>query len=200
MSKFRELFVANRQTFYHFDQDGHKVPDDVWYRYLVMLLLAFVAALFADAQQDDFLGSVIAIISIIIGFAFSVLVFFATQDPLKIVSDVSREKRNQKSRANELGDEIFVNIGYFVYISLGFLVAACVWFFVANEKSVILTLVELFEFQEDKDVTKFSMAANFWVFKLVQFAVFALFFESIATFFRVVRRVMFYFSERRLLM
>jgi hypothetical protein len=201
MRSLIQAFKADRATYYRLDSMKKEIRESVLKKYASFLLIGIISAFSLSSENEEAINASIAAMSIVLGFAFSVLVFFATQDPLSIRGEVARERRLAKDRANKLADELFDNITYFVYSALSFVVISCILLFLEGEESVGARLVDTV-FNDSsltyiKTIKSVVSGTNDILLRFVKFLMILTLLESVYTFFRTVRRIVFYFEERR---
>jgi hypothetical protein len=194
MGNFPEIWRRNRDTFYD-DRDGS--PSAVWPRLLVEALLSALLALLLATPTSDFIDSVITVQSILVGFAFSVLFFIVSSDRVTDIPGPSLENKARLARLNKLSDELFYNVSYYTAVNVVSLMIALSFRFpgLSNFGNTIL------EFDMSSMVSPFLKAKvdNLLILTgyIYEFFFFLLLIESGYTFYRIVVRVNFYFTEKR---
>ena len=131
--------------------------------------------------------------SILMGFAFNVMVYISSQDALRVDTARYREDKAKFERLNTLADEIFYNLSYYIAVALLSVVLCVLWFIASGSDGAYV-------------VSGFVAKATHltWVENVPSLGYFAIKFlvlitatESILTFGRLIRRVTFHFKERR---
>lgn len=200
MLNLYDLFKKNAETFYSIHQDGSKSYENIKIRYFLIFSAALIMASISSAFNDNIMMGIITVESIIMGFSFNVMVYIASQDSLK--EDVSkyRENRKKAENLNQLSDEIFYNISYFINISLVCIIISVFWISVKSDSTITKMILELFIVISDTKNNIYipcAISTFNWIWKL---ALFATTLESLLVFYRLVRRVTFHFQERKKLL
>lgn len=193
-----ELFGIIKGHFKTFYDYRSKEPENLLFRYSILLLLSALFAFIFPYFNKDFLSSVIGVFSILIGFTLNVL-FYLISKPLfeKVEPSLDRTLKLKFNKMQTLQNEIISNVLYFnlvslfvVSISVLFLTTSSVKFgyieiiewnifeyFTKNYDNIIITGVKYFQL----------MAALFYYFLLS---------EVFMNLFRLVSRVSFLFREK----
>lgn len=189
------LFRENAKTFYVIRQDGSKDVISLSARYVSLILISVIVALLSKASNDNILAGIITAQSILMGFAFNVMVYISSQDALKLDISGFREDKLKAKRLNDLADEIFYNLAYYIAISLLSVVFCLIWMTIRSDNT-------LYEFalrgaaRISRPLIDSAFATANWTWR---FLLFFATFESLLAFGRLVRRVTFHFRERRVL-
>jgi hypothetical protein len=193
MATVKEIIQRNNATFY--DYQSKKVHSP-YGRMLKFLILSLLASILFDDLGDSFLNSVLAVQSILIGFSFSVLFFLVSGSISISEQEYSREKKYRIERLNTLATELFYNVAYYNTVSI-FSVVLALLFLLPNfsifssvlENSLFQSLLE--KLPPDTLEKMQDIGSRFLTLIFV-----FLFSDSVFTFFRIVRRVNFFFSEK----
>lgn len=183
------IIIENRNTFY--DNRTNETLR-VWPRLLVFGLLSFVASWFLMLPIGEFLNAINTVISILLGFSFSVLFFLASHQRVEALNKDSLEQENKIRRINRLSREIFYNVSYFLTVSM--LVLAL---------SIIILLpdfwvrfLHLCKAVGGRCEGGYLQTTFFYVSLLSRVTFSFLIIESAFTFLRLIIRVSFMFEER----
>ncbi len=201
MVSFKDIFQSNFETFYVIHQDGTKSQIHLKKRYAAISLFAAISAYFSDAFNDNIMMGIITVESILMGFAFNVMIYIASQDAL--TSDISkfRESKIKAQNLNVLADEIFANLSYFITICLFCAVISILWISFKSGDDLILMAQAVVSYIS-KSPALLELAN--WVFLGInfiwKFLLFGTAIESVLSFNRLVRRVTYLFQERRKLL
>lgn len=193
MATVKEIIKRNNDTFYDYRSKKGKSP---YARFLVFAIIAAVAATFFNDLGDGFLNAVLAVQSILVGFSFSVLFFLVSGSIALNEAEYSREKRYRVERLNTLATELFYNVAYYNTVAIGSVVVALL--FLLPNLSVFPSLASSSVVQAMTG----SISASTYdqivdvASRVLTFIFAFLFTDSIFTFFRIVRRVNFFFSEK----
>lgn len=193
MSSIIDIIRNNRSTFYNYNT---KEAQRVFPRLVSFVALAAIAALSMRHVGEDFLGAVLTVQSILVGFSFSVLFFLLTGD--RINSDNKMIEENLRSeKVNKISKEIFYNVSYFNLTAISS---------VALSLFMLLPSLSLPRFMIDfisqVEIAKSIMDWSAWkyifgvVWVLSVWALFTILIESLYTFARTVGRVTYLFGER----
>lgn len=193
MATVKEIIQRNNETFYDYQSKKVQSPYGRLFKFFIFSLL--VSILFDDLGSA-FLNSVLAVQSILIGFSFSVLFFLVSGSISINEQEHSREKKYRVERLNTLATELFYNVAYYNTVSICSVVLALL--FLLPNLSIFSYVLEskLIQYFLDK-VTSSTLGEIKDIGSRVFTLVFVfLFSDSVFTFFRIVRRVNFFFSEK----
>lgn len=190
MFNIRSIIRNNNATFYNY-RTG--IRFSIWPRVILFSVISLSAALLKFFDSAEFLGAVLAVESILVGFSFSVLFF--------LLGNIRGEVRNHESIEDEvtekklriLSKEIFFNVSYFNLVTV-MVVLLCLILLIPDEKFRSL------DFPYDIHPSIRSALNSIWdIFKFFGLAIWSLFsfllLESMYTFVRTVGRVTFYFDR-----
>jgi hypothetical protein len=193
MTNILDVFRDNLNTYYVIHEDGSKSFHSLRNRYALIFLTSLAISLIPTTINEGMVTGVITAQSILMGFAFNVMVYISSQDALKVDSAGFREDKAKFSRLNELADEIFYNLSYYIALAL-LSVILCVWWFVVSAGNSAYVFVSSVALHIDQPWIEVLPSVGSW---LVRFGLLVTTFESILTFSRLIRRVTFHFKERR---
>lgn len=188
MNRILNIIKKNNETFYNYRTS---LPITIRRRILLYIFVSFIVALMLMTEMNEFINAVNGIISILLGFSFSVLFYLASIKQEKNKHD-SFEAEHREKRLLKLSNELFHNISYFVAISL-LLLATALIIIIPNAKGSFLNIY----------TALFGEVGVYYLLKmglLISFLIRALFFflllETGYTFARIIGRVNFYFEEK----
>lgn len=193
MATVKEIIKRNNDTFYDYRSKKGKSPHA---RLLVFVIIATIVATFFNDLGDGFLNAVLAVQSILVGFSFSVLFFLVSGSIALNEAEYSREKKYRVERLNTLATELFYNVAYYNTVAIGSVVVALL--FLLPNLSVFPSLASSSVVQAmigSISASTYDQIVDF-VSRVLTFIFAFLFTDSIFTFFRIVRRVNFFFSEK----
>lgn len=193
MASIKAIIQHNNKTFY--DYRSKKIGSP-YPRLTVFLACSIsISILFRDLG-DVFMNAVLSVQSILIGFSFSVLFFLVSGSITVKKSDHSREKQYRVERLNVLANELFYNVAYYNTVSIGSVIIALL--FLLPNFSIFSIISENYIFLElfDKISAGFTSKVVDIVSRILTFIIAFLLIDSIFTFFRIVKRVNFFFSEK----
>lgn len=185
----REVIRQHWGTFYRYDT-GDKIA--VWPRYLLLAGIAILATVFAKGGIKDFGASAISVLSIFVGFSFALLFFIVDEksksqkkpdDESEDITDGELEKEVEGEKLTRLRREIFYNLSYFNFVSF-----VAVVFLLGHSFSISQGLSDVFGLQTERAFFTYLAPIGMTV-------TFFLVFDALANFYRVVRRITFYFTE-----
>lgn len=193
MTTVREIIQRNNETFYDYQSKKVKPP---YARFSKFFALSLVVSILFDDLGDGFLNSVLAVQSILIGFSFSVLFFLVSGSISINEAEHSREKKYRVERLNTLATELFYNVAYYNTVAIGSVVVALLFllpsfsvFSFLLENSLLQSLIGKFSTDTLGKMQDIGSRLLTLIFAF-------LFSDSVFTFFRIVRRVNFFFSEK----
>ena len=171
-----EAFRANASTFYDLPT-GRK--HSLWLRYLCIFGFGAVLQWCGFRPSPDSLDALITVLGVLLGFGYSVQFYLAGTSLPEIARDDYLEDVGDKRLLSRTSSEVYDNVVYLNYaILMGLL----------PPFSLTVTMPEfLLEPAWIKDVMVNVGGAATWVLAL----------EVFATFYRVLARSSFFFSERR---
>lgn len=149
--------------------------------------------MFPTVANGSVLNGVITAQSILMGFAFNVMVYISSQDALRTNLSDYREEKMKAIRLNDLADEVFINLAYFIAVSLASVVFCLIWIAVSSGNSLTVLLTDFGGDGYDEVILDVIAVAN-WI---LRFVLLTCTFESLIVFGRLVRRVTFHFRGRR---
>lgn len=197
MSDFFQLFAKNAHTFYRIRQDGSREQQGLYFRYILILFLSIFISFLSNADNDNIMIGIITAQSIIMGFAFSVLVYISSQDALKIDASKFRETKKKALDLNTLAEEIFVNISYFIVLTVYSILISIMWIAVKSG-SIVVDFVQSIHLSNDFHIIAIVIVrSSSFTMKMLMFF---LAIESFAVFLRLVRRIIYHFDERKKLL
>lgn len=193
MTNLRTIVHRNSSTFYDYRS---KQPISVIPKLLLVALFSSIIAALLDNPDTELVSAVITVQSILVGFGFSVLFFLVNSEQLKILKADSLEKQNKTKRLNKLSDELFYNVSYYnlvtifsVLLALAFLLPTTS---LPNFATQVCDWLQNMAGDNWRYLTTSTSAAKYLLVSLFYF----LFIESIFTFYRIVIRINFYFSQK----
>ncbi|QZD91904.1 hypothetical protein K3162_10115 [Qipengyuania xiapuensis] len=185
----KEVIRQHWATFYRYDTG---VKTAVWPRYVLLAVIAILATIFARGGIKDFGASAISVLSIFVGFSFALLFFIVdekSKSPVELdegsgaLADGELEEEVKNDKLIRLRREIFYNLSYFNFVSF-----VAVVFLLGHSFSISKGLIGVFGIELE--------AAFFTYVAPVGMALaFFFVFDALASFYRVVRRITFYFTE-----
>lgn len=197
MSKIRSIIIENARTFYRYDTGRSK---SIWPRYVLILLSALALVSLFHGRTDNFYIGIITAQSILVGFAFNVMIFITANPIILSRAGDSIERRNKIDKLNTLAKEVFFNLAYFNITAIGCVIL-----------SLLLLLVPALSEDIVRDATEGSLSVigldplslaalieDIYVVVLLVtlFGLYYLLVDSLATFLRVVQRASFYFEKK----
>jgi hypothetical protein len=163
------------------------------------LIIGFsgIAAFLFNKPFTDLYSSFIAAQSILVGFGFNVLIYFASSDTLMVRGHGAIEDKAKVKKLNQLSGEIFSNLSYFNMVALLSIFVSLV---IIGGNAASFDGKVLISGLDQQWQTKLyhygSCAENLFRILLIWVA-YATVLESLATFVRLVRRVTYFFKEKR---
>lgn len=122
MERVIVIIRDNYSTFYDYRTDKR---DLIWPRIVIFLVTSVALAGLPLSAESDFLGGVITVQAILIGFSFSVMFFLVQLENKKETNEnESIEKRVRSDQLEKLSKEIFWNVSYFNLVALTSLLSA----------------------------------------------------------------------------
>lgn len=199
MHSLKEIYSLDRKT-YRSQRGGHLLP--VWKRYLSVATISVFLAFAWTGLDAQAIVAIITVLSVLVGFSFSVLFFLVSSDQGRAFKDGMLEKELQLARVEQLSQEIFINVTFFIILAIFIIMAGVINFFPAGDFFLSLSgysqsldarseSVETFKLTAEKTFEFFGiflslvLRAAFWVGVLL----------SSLAFLRIVKRVSFLFSE-----
>lgn len=179
-----ELAFRNWETFYRFDS-GDRV--NLIPRYFLIVLVSIFATVFSGDLITDFTNVSVSVLSIFAGFSFAVIFFIVEEkgrEAPKKDDDDDLERELVIEKLEKLKNELFFNLSYFNMISI---FAVCI---LLSHSVSIVGKIDAYAGREVAELYLliFVNTGKFLAFFLV--------IEAIATFYRVVARLTFYFFEK----
>jgi len=193
MSNLLKILARERETYY--DYSTGKLTK-VWPIWLCIFLFSTFLVLGLDSVSNNFLAALLTVYSILTGFGFSVLFNLASAKKITLSEDdYSLEKKPMVTKVNKLKDELFTNISYFSIGGL-ILVTIVLWLIFLDDISFdflnyIKTKIETLT----GSTKSFELIANTTKQILLVLFITALI-NNLWSFFRIIIRLNFYFSER----
>lgn len=197
MFSIGDILKANAETFYNYRTNKKQFPV---VRYVIIILVSLIASVLFGKVHDDLYTGLIAVQSILVGFAFNVL-FYLAANPISIKNDgVELESKAKALKLNKLGNEVFYNISYFNVVSIFSISLACLML-LSNAYLPMKIYMPVIAYQK-LDFVKIRAALDLLSclsMRLMIWLTFACTLDSIATFARIVKRMTYLFQERMLL-
>jgi hypothetical protein len=176
----------NRESYYNFST-GQPLPQTI--SNIIKVIIALISASIFVQINKDFLGAVLSVYSILVGFSFNIIFYLIAIEKKEPDANASIEKQIKFEKLNKLIQELFYNVSYFTLISI-FLVLLCLLLFLASctgegwgilKEEIYSAILE-----RSINVIKFLYHTLFFLVLL----------ESIYSFLRTMNRVNYYFSTK----
>ncbi|MDF1598240.1 hypothetical protein PZ895_00420 [Mesorhizobium sp. YIM 152430] len=189
MVSFREIIENNNATFYNYRTNE---KTSLRARISFFALVAVFLSIFLMGEIGDFLSAVNTVVSIIIGFSFSVMFYIATEKASLNINGDSLEQQNKKEIVEKLTKELFYNVTYFILIAISVLVLSMA-ILIPDAWRILLAVGDLFWSRKPPAWMDSAMMAGSIALRIA-FAFCLL--EAGFTFARLVGRVNFLFEEK----
>lgn len=189
MANIRSVIANNNATFYNY-RTRERLR--MWPRICIFVMISPVIAFLLTENLTNFINSINTVLSILLGFSFSVLFYIAGNKEGQSPSEVSLEKMNRIERLNALSKELFHNVSYFVMTASAALAFAMI--VIAPE-----TLSDWLSKQTLPYLLKVVPNASnciWWANLVIRSIFFFLIIEAAYTFARIIGRVNFLFEEK----
>lgn len=189
MANIRSVIANNNATFYNY-RTRQRLR--LWPRICIFVMISPVIAFLLTENLTNFINSINTVLSILLGFSFSVLFYIAGNKEGQSPSEVSLEKMNRIERLNALSKELFHNVSYFVMTASAALAFAMI--VIAPE-----TLSDWLSKQTLPYLLKVVPNASnciWWANLVIRSIFFFLIIEAAYTFARIIGRVNFLFEEK----
>jgi hypothetical protein len=189
MSELLKVIQKNRETFYNYATNERSQR---WPSYTIKLLIALVASTVCSSLETGFLGAVLTVYSILIGFSFNVLVYLLSFAKDKIESSQpSIEAKLREEKIHKLTEELFFNVSYFNLVSLALVVVTLTCFLTFVPFPVLMPSLH--------NVTPPNIAPGLhglvpWLALIFRAFYFLLIVESLAALIRTIGRISFFFT------
>lgn len=195
MISIRDIIRENSETFF-----DHRLNQrqSILFRLIAQIALALILAILFYRGIAPFLGGVITIQAILIGFSFSVMFFLVSSRSMQSeqvpAQNISIEEALKREHAIKVAEQIFSNIAYFNLICLFSLSVSLIlmlppislssywWMNIVRPKMMLLS--EVFHW------------AGYVVWVLIVWLFYFLVIESAFTFLRITGRINFLFSQK----
>lgn len=189
MASISSIIANNNATFYNYRTGGRF---RIWPRIALFILISPPLAFLLTNNLTDFINSINTVLSILLGFCFSVLFYIASSKEDQISPQASLEKKNRIDRINALSKELFHNVSYFVMTASAGLAFAMI--VIAPEANSDWFSKQALPYLEKitPDVSDYL----WWINLGIRSVFFFLIIEAGYTFSRVVGRVNFLFEEK----
>ncbi|WP_408591885.1 hypothetical protein [Novosphingobium sp.] len=158
-------------------------------------MASLIFSLTFSLSNDNIIIGLITAQSILIGFAFNVMVYISSQDSLKSSDAIYREDKGKFENVNVLADEIFYNLSYFSTTALMSVAICLIWLTIKSDNTLINAIMDHAILR--KNVLHATIEAIALTDVAWKFSLFVTTLESVITFGRLVRRVTFHFQKRR---
>lgn len=191
-----EIVQKNAATFYNF-RTGRR--QSLLLRYIAISATALVLCIYFGRLHDDLYTGLIAVQSIIVGFAFNLL-FYLSANPI-VIPDGSDflEDESKADKLNALSEELFYNISYFNLASV-FSIILSLTILLGNAFDVVRIDYPVHSINVVVTSIEHSFSGMIPVAKrAIIFATFCFTIESFATFIRIVKRLTYLFREKIIL-
>lgn len=193
MASVKKIISKNNETFYDYRT---KKAVSTRPRIAFFMLVSVLCAFSFSTLDDAFISSVLTVQSILVGFSFSVLFFLVSSSTDLNIEDPSLEVLERVSRINTLSKELFFNVAYYNTVTILSVLVALL--FILPSLSFPNIFSELLnDFLSNKgDFANIAAILCELASRFLVFLFFVVFIESMYTFYRIVRRVNFYFLEK----
>lgn len=196
MFSIREIIRKNRETQYNYST-GKLSP--VWKWYLFLLAISALIPALVPNDFSKFVEAVITSQSILVGFSFSVLFFLLSEKKEKLPTDVSLERKLKNRKLTKLSKELFYNVSYFNLTALSCVCTALVITITPHiDFNTVRNFVDfnsLIPTRFHADIAETTSYAVATIKYAIKFLFFLTLLESLFTFGRTIRRVIFYFED-----
>ena len=189
MFKFSDIVKENDATFYDYRTGTHKTTLP---RLAITSVCSLALATLFTGDITAFVGSLITVQAVLVGFAFSVIFFILSTPPAETLNRDSIEDRHAVRRAEKLANELFSNVSYFTLVGMAALASSIA--LLAPDLPTFLARA-LAKARFEMSLAPALVASSVGRFILL-FTTALLTIESAYTFARTVGRVWFLFSER----
>ncbi len=193
MASIRDIIRKNNETFYDYRS---KKKHSVFPRLIFFIILAIIVFLVFQKLDKDFIAAILTVQSVLLGFSFSVLFFLVSGPTSHNATDLSLEKKYQANKLDTLANELFYNVAYYNTITIANVIVALVFLLPTLDLPSFLNNYDFYQCMYSSVIApNKTVFSNVWE-RFVVSVFFCTFTESIYTFYRIVRRVNFYFSEK----
>lgn len=189
MSELLNVIRKHQGTFYNYATNA---PTRRWPSTFAKVATALLASIFCSSLSTSFLGSVLTVYAILIGFSFNVLVYLLSFAKERIdVPGGSIEADLRGARIHKLTEELFFNVSYFNLVSIGLVVITLICFLTYLPIPAIDTALSKVKLP---DFIRTYEALGPWATALFRFVYLLLIVESLAALIRTIERISFFFS------
>lgn len=194
MFNIGEIRRNHRATFYNFE--SQKIEGRWFYGTLVIFSSA-VAAVIAPDVSANLLAGVLAVQSILLGFAFNVMFFLLGNREISESNFGSIEEQLRSERLSKLYIELFYNVSYFNLIAISSIIIATFLLLPSPEVPIFLKDVEIVKaYIKWLDVSSIPEVGIAATHGCAMFLFYITLIEAGFTFARVVGRTSFYFERK----
>lgn len=204
-----EIHKKDDTTYYEWDAHQEQIKTIFWHswrvRYLCFACIAALLVTFSKISNPNFIGLIVSILSILVGFGISVLFYIASSAEADQDKFSNREKElNQSGKIQELIEikklmemqkELFYNIAFFVTNSIISLII-CIFLILPNVVIVskLTYLSDFFRMHFDIEIqSQIFMLMNFCTL-LVEFCLGFFVVLTVHSIFRLTRRILVIFD------
>lgn len=189
--RLRKIYSDNESTHYDYST-GACQP--TYARKAFLVCLAAVIAFCLGRDINEFVGVILTVQAILIGFSFSVMFFLVEERQITPPASETREEKLRRNQLETLCKEIFWNISYFNVVSLISMAAAMLLMIPSP-----IGFIPVHRLPETISIDAYSSAISYAMviaFFFGKFAFSVLLIDSAYTFARLVGRVNFLFEKR----
>ncbi len=191
-----QIAKKNRETFYNYSTDE---PLNLRPSRIVKGGIAFFLVLLFPNVGKDFLGTILAVYSILIGFSFNVLFYLLSIRKLYPSSQAdSLEKQIKYEKLNRLRDELFYNVSYFSICAISLVIISLTFFLFDSFSRKFVEYLPWASTLKNL-IQEYSVALSYisvLISHFYKFVFYVLLIESMYSFIRTIGRVSFYFEEK----
>lgn len=194
MFNVRQIVRNNEATFYDFNT---RKRQSQWPRYIVVCLISLVAAIVCPKVSDNLLAGVLAVQSILLGFAVNVMFFLLGNRESEALEQQSIEAKLRSKRLRDLYHELFYNVSYFNLIAVASIIVSTGLLLPAPEVPGFLRGFMLIEmYVRWLEISKLPTVAATIIRCCAMFIFYAISIEVVFSIARVIGRTSFYFERK----
>lgn len=191
MFELWKIVEENRATFYDYSTN---VRHNLWRSRIVKFLTAAVASFLFSKMSEQFLGAVLTVYSILIGFSFNVLFQLISFDGVRKAAGQSLETEAKLDRLQMLSNELFYNVSYFNVISIILVIFTLCYFLVyLPQPSAVYALAQSIISVSERVQEWFTCTMAVGKF-MIRVGFYFLLFESVYSFLRTISRLSHFFK------